>query len=61
MTLYYFVIFYEDEPQNRYVVARSEEEAEAKLEKYFKEMELQGYARPCLVTRPYVEIENVII
>lgn len=60
MTVYCFAIFYEDEPQHRYVVARSEEEATEKLEKHFAELEEQGYARPCFVTSPTIEISYVV-
>lgn len=61
MTVYCFAMFYEDVPQYRYVVARTEEEAVAKLEKHFAELEEKGFVRPCFVTSPTIEISNVIV
>jgi hypothetical protein len=47
--------------QERYVLAETEEEAEAKLNEYRKKMVANGFADFAVLGQPTVELENVII
>ena len=63
MTVYDFLIFFEgsDDPQLRYVAAYSEEEATAKLEAHYRELESQGYQYPRFITNPTIYVDYVIV
>lgn len=63
ITIYKFSIFYsmDEEPQFRFVVAESEDEAWEKLTTHFEMMHREGYARPVHIAEPTVEIDRAII
>ena len=69
MTVFTFKIYHLDgngqpitnfDIQERYVLAKTEEEAEKKLDEYRKEMVSNGFADFVLLGCPTVELENVI-
>ena len=62
-TIYKFVIYYslDDEPQERFVVAESEDEAWEKITTHFELMHREGYAKPVRIADPTVEIDRAII
>lgn len=49
-----------DDLQVRYVVAETEEEAEAKMDEWCKQMVADGYAK-FIYQEPTVEVDNVIV
>ena len=63
MTVFRFRFFYEidDDAQERYVVAATENEAWDKLNAYFEKQHGEGLATPCSICNPEVELENVIL
>lgn len=63
MTVFRFQFFYEigDDAQERYVVAATENEAWDKLSAYFEKQHGEGFAIPCSIRDPEVELENVIL
>ena len=63
ITIYKFSIFYseDEEPQFRFVVAESEDEAWEKITTHFEMMHREGYARPVHIAEPTVEIYKAII
>ena len=62
-TIYKFSIFYseDEEPQARFVVAESEDEAWEKITTHFEMMHREGYAKPVHICDPTVEIDRAII
>lgn len=63
ITIYKFSIFYseDEEPQFRFVVAESEDEAWEKITTHFEMMHREGYAKPVHIAEPTVEIGGAII
>lgn len=63
ITIYKFSIFYfeDEEPQFRFVVAESEDEAWVKITVHFEMMHREGYAKPVHIAEPTVEIDRAII
>ena len=63
MTVFTFRFQYSinDDIQERYVVADSEESAWEKILLHFEQMHLKGFAKPYFITDPTVEFDNVII
>jgi hypothetical protein len=63
ITVYKFAIFYsaDDEPQYRFVVAESEDEAWEKLTVHFEMMHREGFAKPVHIAEPTIEIGRAII
>lgn len=63
ITIYKFSIFYslDDEPQERFVVAESSDEAWEKITTHFEMMHREGYAKPVHIAEPTVEIDRAII
>lgn len=63
MTVFVFQIHYEigDEfPQERYVIAETEEQAIEKLNRHFETQRKEGFAVPESISYPIVELNNVI-
>jgi hypothetical protein len=62
MTVFKFTIFYsiDDVPQERYVVAKDSEIARLKIESHFDLLHKEGFAMPCYISDPTVEIDYVI-
>lgn len=64
MNVYKFRFFYnvtDEESQERYVVAESEESAWEKIEAHFEQQNREGFMKPAYILDPIVEIEYVII
>lgn len=63
LNLYDFLLFFDesDNGQHRYVTAYTEEEATAKIEKHFRDLEKQGFQYPEFICNPVIEAQGVII
>jgi hypothetical protein len=64
ITVYKFKVFYDatdEEAQERFVIAESEDEAWEKITTHFEMMHREGYAKPVHITDPTVEIDRAII
>ena len=63
-TVYKFKMFFDNnllDAQERYVVAKNEEEAIAKFKAYVDDLEPNGYAKPSSYWHyPEIEIQNAI-
>lgn len=64
MTIFKFKVFYEvtdEEAQERFVVADSEESAWEKINAHFEKLHSEGFMKPVCIADPTVEIDYVII
>ena len=63
MTVYKFNVFFEfgGEANERYVVAKNEDEATHKIAEHFVKQHKLGFAYPVYVAEPTVEYEGVIV
>lgn len=61
-TVFKFKVFFGDDAQERYVVAKTEDEALEKLEAYFADLAASGFATPtCIADYPTVDNYCVIV